>query len=78
MSDSADPTSAPPSTSDWVALREDDGRAYLLNRVAGEVKVKGLGRFDASQLLNGYSVGDRITVGQKSLTIVGAGRAAAT
>lgn len=72
MSDSADPTSAPPSTSDWVALREDDGRAYLLNRVAGEVKVKGLGRFDASQLLNGYSVGDRITVGQKSLTIVGA------
>jgi tRNA (adenine57-N1/adenine58-N1)-methyltransferase len=55
---------------EWVALREDDGRAYLLRRVPGEVKVKGLGRFDSEQLLNGYSVGDRIVVGQKSLTIV--------
>ena len=55
---------------EWVALREDDGRAYLLRRVSGEVKVKGLGRFDAEQLLNGYSIGDRISVGQKSLTIV--------
>jgi tRNA (adenine57-N1/adenine58-N1)-methyltransferase len=36
------------------------------------VKVKGLGRFDAGRLLNGYSVGDRIMVGQKSLTIVDA------
>ena len=55
---------------EWVALREDDGRAYLLRRAPGEVKVKGLGRFDAEQLLNGYSIGDRISVGQKSLTIV--------
>lgn len=55
---------------DWVALREDDGRAYLLRRSPGEVKVKGLGRFDAEQLLEGYSIGDRIRVGQKSLTIV--------
>ena len=54
----------------WVALREDDGRAYLLLREPGEVKIKGLGRFDAKALLEGYSVGDRITVGQKSLTIV--------
>ncbi len=49
---------------EWVALREDDGRAYLLRRAPGEVKVKGLGRFDAEQLLNGYSIGDRISVGQ--------------
>ena len=55
---------------EWVALREDDGRAYLLRRSPGEVKVKGLGRFDAEQLLEGYSIGDRIRVGQKSLTIV--------
>ena len=55
---------------EWVALREDDGRAYLLQRAPGEDKVKGLGRFDAEQLLNGYSIGDRITVGQKSLSIV--------
>ena len=48
---------------EWVALREDDGRAYLLRRAPGEVKVKGLGRFDAEQLLNGYSIGDRISVG---------------
>ncbi len=54
----------------WVALREDDGRAYLVNNVPGEVKIKGLGRFDPSVLLEGYSFGDRITVGQKSLTIV--------
>ncbi len=55
---------------DWVALREDDGRAYLLRRSPGEIKVKGLGRFDAEQLLEGYAIGDRIRVGQKSLTIV--------
>lgn len=55
---------------EWLALREDDGRAYLLRRAPGEVKVKGLGRFDAEKLLDGYSLGDRITVGQKSLTIV--------
>jgi len=34
------------------------------------VKVKGLGRFDAEKMLEGYSVGDRIKVGQKSLSIV--------
>jgi tRNA (adenine57-N1/adenine58-N1)-methyltransferase len=56
--------------SQWVALREDDGRAYLLNNIPGEIKVKGLGRFDASELLNGYKIGDRIVVGHKSLTIV--------
>lgn len=55
---------------EWVALREDDGRAYLLQKTPGEVKIKGLGRFDAAQLLDGYSIGDRIIVGQKSLTIV--------
>ena len=57
---------------DWVALREDDGRAYLLQKKSGEVKVKGLGRFDSKQLLEGYSIGERIQVGQKSLTIVDA------
>ena len=55
---------------EWVALREDDGRAYLLQRSPGELKVKGLGRFDAEKILDGYSTGDRIVVGQKSLTIV--------
>ena len=58
--------------SEWVALREDDGRAYLLQKKPGEIKIKGLGRFDANQLLDGFSVGDRIKVGQKSLTIVNA------
>ena len=56
----------------WVALREDDGRAYLVNNTPGEIKIKGLGRFDASELLDGFSIGDRIKVGQKSLTIVDA------
>ena len=32
--------------------------------------MKGLGRFDAERMLEGFSVGDRITVGQKSLSIV--------
>ena len=58
------------SRREWLALREDDGRAYLLRREPGEVKIKGLGRFDAEKLLDGYSLGDRITVGHKSLTIV--------
>ena len=52
--------------SEWVALREDDGRAYLLQKKVGEIKIKGLGRFDANQLLDGFSVGDRIKVGRKS------------
>ena len=55
---------------EWVALREDDGRAYLLQKTPGEIKIKGLGRFDSNQLLDGFAIGDRITVGQKSLTIV--------
>lgn len=58
--------------SDWVALREDDGRAYLVNRNAGELKIKGLGRFNCKELLSDYTIGDRIKVGQKSLTIVDA------
>ena len=58
--------------SDWVALREDDGRAYLVNRNAGELKIKGLGRFNCKELLGDYTIGDRIKVGQKSLTIVDA------
>ncbi|MED5231656.1 MAG: hypothetical protein VYB30_04740 [Candidatus Thermoplasmatota archaeon] len=56
----------------WVALREDDGRSYLVNNEPGEIKIKGLGRFNPSALLEGFSVGDRIIVGQKSLTIVDA------
>ena len=55
---------------DWVALREDDGRAYLLQKKSGEVKVKGLGRFDSKQLLEGHSIGERIQVRQKTHTIV--------
>ena len=62
MASSTSDSTTPSNTPDWVALREDDGRAYLLNRAASEVKVKGLGRFDAGRLLNGYSVGDRIMV----------------
>ena len=56
----------------WVALREDDGRSYLVKNEPGEIKIKGLGRFNPSALLEGFSVGDRIIVGQKSLTIVDA------
>ncbi len=41
-----------------------------MERISGEVKVKGLGRFDAHELLDGFSIGDRITIGQKSLSIV--------
>jgi len=37
------------------------------------VKIKGLGRFDAEKLLDGFSEGDRIKVGQKTLTIVNPG-----
>ena len=53
------------SIGEWLALREDDGRAYLVHRVPGEVKVKGLGRFDAAKLLVGFEIGDRMSVGQK-------------
>ena len=36
--------------SNWVALREDDGRAYLVNNVPGEVKIKGLGTVSYTHL----------------------------
>ena len=36
---------------EWVALREDDGRAYLLQKTPGEVKIKGLGKFDVASYL---------------------------
>jgi len=58
------------SIGEWLALREDDGRAYILQRSPGEVKIKGLGRFDPYELLKGFSIGDRIKIGQKSLTMV--------
>jgi len=58
------------SIGEWLALREDDGRAYVLQRTPGEVKIKGLGRFDPFELLKGFQIGDRIKIGHKSLSIV--------
>ena len=55
---------------EWLALVEDDGRAYLLKRGSGEVKVRGLGRFNVDQVLEGLQIGGSVTIGQKVLRIL--------
>ena len=37
---------------EWLALVEEDGRAYLLQRGSGEVRVRGLGRFNVDEALS--------------------------
>ena len=40
---------------EWLALVEEDGRAYLLQRGSGEVRVRGLGRFNVDEAIGKVS-----------------------
>lgn len=57
----------------YTALREEDGRTYIVPIQDDELKIRGLGRFAPKPLLEGISDGDRITIGQKVLTRVQVG-----
>ena len=52
----------------YTALREEDGRTYIVPIQDTELKIKGLGRFAPKSLLEGTSNGERVTIGQKVLT----------
>ena len=58
---------------EWLALVESDGRAYLLQRGAGEVRVRGLGRFNVDDTLGDVVPGDSLVIGQKTLRVVNPG-----
>ena len=55
---------------EWLALVEEDGRAYLLQRGSGEVRVRGLGRFNVDEAIGKVSVGDSVKIGQKILRVL--------
>ncbi|MDP6899322.1 MAG: hypothetical protein QGF94_00610 [Candidatus Thalassarchaeaceae archaeon] len=52
----------------YTALREADGRTYIVPMIDEEIKIKGIGRFNPNSTLDGTSNGDRVTIGQKALT----------
>lgn len=56
----------------WIALREQEGRVYILKVVDETIKIKGLGVLNPAKLLNGQESGSSIQVGQKELTLLGA------
>jgi len=58
---------------EWLALVESDGRAYLLQRGSGEVRVRGLGRFNVDDTLGDVVPGDSLVIGQKTLRVVNPG-----
>ncbi len=59
--------------SHYVALRESDGRTYIIPLTDEETKIKGIGRFNPAETLSGTANGSRITIGQKVFTRVDAG-----
>ena len=58
---------------EYTALREEDGRTYIVPIQDDELKVKGIGRFAPKPLLEGIQNGERVTIGQKVLTRVEVG-----
>ena len=58
---------------EYTALREEDGRTYIVPLQEDELKIKGIGRFSPIKILAGVNKGDRVTIGQKVLTCVEVG-----
>jgi len=58
---------------EYTALREEDGRTYIVPIQDDELKVKGIGRFAPKPLLEGIQNGERVIIGQKVLTRVEVG-----
>ena len=58
---------------EYTALREEDGRTYIVPIQDDELKIKGIGRFAPNAVLEGIENGQRVTIGQKVLTRVEVG-----
>lgn len=52
----------------YTALREADGRTYIIPLQSTALKVKGIGRFNPEEVLGETEDGDRIQIGQKTFT----------
>ena len=57
----------------FTALREDDGRTYIVPLQEEQIKIKGIGRFSPTEILKSTKDGERVTIGQKVLTRVEVG-----
>lgn len=57
----------------YAALRQNDGRTYIIPLIDEDTKIKGVGRFKPAEILAGTKNGSRITIGQKVFTRVEAG-----
>ena len=58
---------------EFTALREDDGRTYIVPLQDEQIKIKGIGRFSPMEVLKSTQNGERVTIGQKVLTKVEVG-----
>ncbi|MED6297385.1 MAG: methyltransferase domain-containing protein [Candidatus Thermoplasmatota archaeon] len=58
---------------EFTALREDDGRTYIVPLQDEQIKIKGIGRFSPMEVLKSTQNGERVTIGQKVLTKVKVG-----
>lgn len=56
------------SSTEWVVLEDEGGKTYLVELVKDTVKIKGLGVFNPMAELSGKAVGEKVTIGQKTLT----------
>ncbi|MBA88168.1 MAG: hypothetical protein CMB16_02735 [Euryarchaeota archaeon] len=56
--------------SEYVILREEDGKTHIIRLVDKAIKHKGLGVFNPKLTLGSCGVGDEVLVGQKYLTIM--------
>ena len=57
----------------YTALREDEGRTYIVPLQDEQIKIKGIGRFSPNEILKTTQNGERVTIGQKVLTRVEVG-----
>ncbi len=55
------------SSEQWAVLIEESGKVHVVELTSGTVKIKGLGVFDPQATLDGISIGDTVTIGQKEL-----------
>lgn len=53
-----------------LALREEDGRVYLIRIEDREIKVKGIGRINPARALKEAKIGSVITLGQKEFLVL--------
>ncbi|DAC52402.1 MAG TPA: hypothetical protein HA340_00180 [Candidatus Thalassarchaeaceae archaeon] len=53
-----------------LALREEEGRVYLIRIEDREIKIKGIGRINPARALKDAEIGSTITLGQKEFLVL--------